>query len=305
MKFCYANRRHTLYPNAYRYTAAPPDAYDDAFLGKVVEMGFEGLEVGSHTLDAFGGDETAIKEFGRRLRDAGIPAVALRSGGSLTAAKGFLENRARLARMIRYGSLLGSHVVNGALSAPPRYPGKPGSSHGWPVSQDASREAMIYDYERLAQEFKRACDQAAQDGIWLSVEVHQNSLVDNSWSAKLLHELVDKRNFGINPDLGNILWTYDVPEESTDDAIKALASISVYWHCKNLMRVYHPEAERAVFLRVPLPDGEIDYRYALSAMVAARFEGYMAIEGTWAGDQFYADKKSLDYVKEILKELGA
>ncbi|GIS30747.1 MAG: hypothetical protein Ct9H90mP2_11300 [Dehalococcoidia bacterium] len=41
-----------------------------------------------------------------------------------------------------------------------------------------------------------------------------------------------------------------------------LPLISNYWHCKNLQTVYHPENERSVFIRVPLQDGEIDYRYA-------------------------------------------
>jgi sugar phosphate isomerase/epimerase len=107
------------------------------------------------------------------------------------------------------------------------------------------------------------------------VEVHQNSLVDNAWSAQLIHGLVGRPNFGINPDLGNLYWTYDVPEESPEDCIRKLAPIAVYWHCKNLLRVYHPEMQRSVFLRVPLPDGEIDYRFALSAMRAAGYAGFV------------------------------
>lgn len=303
MKYCYANRRHTLYPDARDNWNVGPDAYTDAFLGKVAEMGFDGIEVGFPVIDALGGDETATRAFGKRLRDAGVPAVTIRSGGSLTAAKNYQANRAKLERMVRAAALLGTEVVNSALSAPARYPGKPGSGSGWYVSQDSSREGMIYEYERLADELRSACDQAAGDGIAISVEVHQNSLVDNSWSGLLVHQLVDRKNFGINPDLGNILWTYHVPEETTDEAIKALAPVSVYWHCKNLQRVYHPENERAVFLRVPLPDGEIDYRFAISAMVDAGYGGYMAIEGTQAGDQFYADGRSLDYSKGIVAEL--
>jgi hypothetical protein len=59
-----------------------------------------------------------------------------------------------------------------------------------------------------------------------------------------------------------------------------------------------------VFLRVPLPDGEIDYRFASSAMSAAGYTGYMAIEGASSGDQFYADQKSLTYAKTVWAELG-
>ena len=73
----------------------------------------------------------------------------------------------------------------------------------------------------------------------------------------MLHGLVDRENFGINPDIGNVLWTYDVPEEDFDKAIDALSPVSKYWHCKNLHTVYHAENNRSVFIRVPLPDGEI------------------------------------------------
>lgn len=303
MKYCYANRRHTLYPNSYDNWNASPEAYDAAFLRKVAELGFEGIEIGFPALDAVDDDESRLRAFGEKLRSSGVPAVSIRAGGSLVAARHYADNRNKLLRMIRYAGMLGVGIVNGALSAPARYPGKPGSSTGWPVSQDASRDAMIYDYERLAEEFQKACDLAREEGVTISVEVHQNSLVDNSWSAKLIHELVDRPNFGINPDLGNIFWTYDVAEERIEDAIKTLAPISVYWHCKNLMRVYHPENERSVFLRVPLPDGEIDYRFALSAMVEANYPGYMAIEGMQVGDQFYLDGKSLQYAKQVVAEL--
>ena len=82
-------------------------------------------------------------------------------------------------------------------------------------------------------------------------------------------ELIDSPNIFLNPDLGNIYWCYDIPEESTEDAIVALAPHSRYWHCKNLKRVYIPENEHSIFLRTALPDGDIDYRFAITAMKEA------------------------------------
>jgi sugar phosphate isomerase/epimerase len=250
-----------------------------------------------------------VKAFGRRLRRAGLPIGCVRAGGTLTDARHGPRNRQRQVRAVQFAGWVGAEIVNTALSAPARRPGHPpgslpGSQHGWPVAQDASRDAALSEYEALAKACQAACDRAADVGVTVSVEVHQNSLVDNSWSAELIHGLVGRRNFGVNPDLGNVLWTYDVPEESADDCIRRLAPISVYWHCKNLLRVYHPEMQRSVFLRVPLPDGEIDYRFALSAMRAAGYKGFMAIEGASAGDQFHADQRSLAYAKSIWAEIG-
>ena len=307
MRFCYANRRFTLYPDSLNSWDLAPANYNDAFLKRVKSIGFDALEVGMEVLEKTGGTERQIKEFGKRVAGAGLPIGCVRSGGTLTDAKHGPRNQERMARAVDVAAWLGAEVVNGALSAPARQPGhpagsKPGSNSGWPISQDSSRDAMFAEHEALARALQAVCDRAARAGTNISVEVHQNSLVDNSWSAKQVHKLVARKNFGINPDLGNVYWNYDVPEEDTDASIKAMASISVYWHCKNLMRVYHPENQRSVYLRVPLPDGEIDYRFAISAMAAANYKGFMAIEGAWAGDQFYADEKSLTYSKGIWAE---
>jgi sugar phosphate isomerase/epimerase len=55
---------------------------------------------------------------------------------------------------------------------------------------------------------------------------------------------------------------------------------------------------------VPLDDGDIDYRFAISAMVDAGYKGYLAVEGSNLGDQLTHDKRSADYVRGVLKDLG-
>ena len=140
--------------------------------------------------------------------------------------------------------------------------------------------------------------------IRISIEVHQHSIADCSWAALYLLDLIDRPNVGANPDLGNVYWTYDTPEESTEAAIVALAPRSMYWHCKNLVRVHIPELRHSIFLRVPLPDGDIDYRFAIAAMHDAGFDGYLAVEGARDGDQLTSDARSLNYVREILAELA-
>jgi len=66
-----------------------------------------------------------------------------------------------------------------------------------------------------------------------------------------------------------------------------------------------PKVEQAFFSYLPLPDGDIDYRFAVAAMVDAGYDGYLAIEGVRQGDQLTADGKSVQYVKGLLKQLGA
>jgi sugar phosphate isomerase/epimerase len=111
-------------------------------------------------------------------------------------------------------------------------------------------------------------------------------------------------NVGANPDLGNIYWQYEYPDETAEAAIVALAPRSVYWHCKNLRRLHVPEHRRAYFQRVPLPDGDLDYRFAIAAMLDAGYDGYLAIEGARDGDQLSADRRGINYACELMRELS-
>ena len=303
MRFCYAFRRFGCYPQNLNVWDLHPEAFTDNFLARVARMGFDGIEVGAEMLDRVEGGETGVRDFGRRLADAGAPVVSIRSGGSFIDPRRGRTNRERQLRAVQYAGWLGAEVVNSAMSSPPRYE-IAGTGTGRPKSQDSSRDARMMEFEGIAAAWQVACDLGADLGVALSVEVHQNSQVDNSWSALLLNELIDRENFGVNPDLGNVAWTYDVPEEAYEDAIAAMAPAANYWHCKNLLRIHHPENRRTVFLRVPLADGEIDYRFAAEAMHAAGYTGFTVIEGAMGGgDQWSADQSSLDYMKGVWADL--
>ena len=52
-----------------------------------------------------------------------------------------------------------------------------------------------------------------------------------------------------------------------------------------------------------MPDGEIDYRYAITSLTNAGYDGYMDIEGTQNGDQFYKDYQSISYAKNVIESL--
>ncbi len=137
----------------------------------------------------------------------------------------------------------------------------------------------------------------------IAIELHQHSIADNAWSCLHLLDLIDRPNVGVNPDLGNLYWNYEQPEESAEACILALAPKAKYWHCKQLQRLHIPELEGAYFSLVPLPDGGIDYRFAIAAMVEAGYDGYLAIEGVREGDQLYRDGRSVEYCRQILREV--
>ena len=297
MQLVYAYRRENVHPHTGGGMNLPAGQARTEFLTRSKAMGFDGLELGAgdSTADA---DIAALRD---ELADAGLPCLAVRGGG-FTHPRTRQRSVDSLRNAIVYASKIGATVVNSVLGTPLRDPSGPGLTWGERTCQGSSRTATHADFEATAAAIIDASGVAADVGVDITVEVHQHSIVDNSWSALRLMELVARSNVGINPDLGNVLWTYDVPEESCEAAIVALAPHTKYWHCKNLYRVNVPDLQRSVFLQVPLPEGEIDYRFALSALRGVGYTGHVAIEGIRLGDQFARDRASVDYMRGLLAQ---
>ena len=298
MKIIYAFRRIALHPYVSGSLDLPPGEHRGAFLRKSREIGFEGLELGPS--DA---PEREVRDLRKSLEDAGLPCRAIRGGGLNLHPRTTRGSRDRMERALRYTAWIGAPILNTTIGMPHPHPGGPGTLVGEPTAQGSSREAREEDFERAAQGLRAVAPLAADLGVTISIEIHQHCLADNSWSGLHLMDLVDHPAVGLNPDLGNIYWNYDVPEESSEAAISAMAPRAKYWHCKNLRRVYFPEIKKAVFLQAPLPDGEIDYRFALTALLRAGYQGDIAVEGIRLGDQFLGDGRSVAYVRDLLKEL--
>jgi sugar phosphate isomerase/epimerase len=304
MKFTYAYRRSQFYPQRGEGLRVPSGDLRRKYFAKVKSLGFEGIELGLDGLSGDAASDDALAELLRDLEEEGLPCVALRGGGSLVAPKAGLENEAQLPAAVEMATKLHAGIVNLALASPPADPQAPGGGYGETVSQGSSRQARADDYERTAKVLASLADQALAVGVQLSIELHQRSIVDNSWSLLRLIDLIDRPNVGVNADAANTYWAYEEAEESFEDAITALAPRSNYWHCKNLTRTHIPEFHRAIYTRVPIPDGDLDYRFAVSAMVEAGYDGFVAIEGMRVGDQLSSDTRSLERLKSLFQELS-
>ena len=305
MKFCYAFRRATFYPfmagAAWDIPSEPKTRTE--YLGKVRDMGFDGIELGFEAFGGFDATEETAKGFQSALADAGAPCVAIRAGGGLCQPGVAAENRRRLEKAVEIAGWTGVGIVNTALGSPPRDSTLDTGPSGERSSHGSSALATGEDFIRTATALRAVGAMAGDVGADITIEVHQHSIADNSWSTLHLLELTDSPHVFANPDLGNVLWTYEEPEETSEECISALASRSRYWHCKSLQRVHVPELNHSYFIRTALPDGDIDYRFALSAMHEAGYEGYFALEGTNTGDQLHKDGRSVEYIRGIMAEL--
>lgn len=305
MKISYAFRRSVFHPfddPRGPGNELPPKEVRRAYLQKVKACGFEGIEVGVRSA---GSTEAEVRELRQELEGEGVPCAAVRGGGGFTHPRVAAQSKQRVLDAIRTASWIGSGLLNMTVGTPPRNPHGPGTGVGERLPQGSSRLASEADFELTARHLREAAAVAADLGVEISIEMHQHSIADNSWSCLHLLELIDHPSVGVNPDLGNLYWNYDVPEETNEASITALAPKAKYWHCKQLLRVHVPELQKSYFVMVPLPDGEIDYRFAITTMVQAGYKGYLAVEGCRGGDQLYRDGRSVSYCREILRELGA
>lgn len=304
MKLCYALRRGVYYPSQKDNFGEMPDKQHRArYLARVKAAGFDGVEL------PIGGalkgevSEAAGRDLASELRDAGLPVICVRGGGPVAHPREGAAVRERIFKVVQYAAWVGAEVVNSTIVTPATQPNGPGAERrGEPVSQGASRYATEQDFVETARALRQVGQRAADHGLKFSIEIHQGSIADNSWSGLKLLDLIDLPNVGVNPDLGNIFWHFDEPEETTEAAIVALAKRSTYWHCKNLKKVYYPQLQKAIFLRVPLDLGDIDYRFAVSAMVAAGYSGAMSIEGANTGDQITQDARSAAYARDLIAD---
>ncbi len=303
MNIAYGFRREASYPHFGRGTNLMPKAIRGRWLKKVKEMGFVGFEMGHELPDGMVSNEANVKDIAKEVTDAGLSVFGIRGGGSVANPRTGEVTKKRWEGAIQFASWIGSPIVNSSMGAGTD-PAQPGSLTGETVSQGSSEAASQQDYEISADALRGFADRAADLGIGISIEIHQHSIFDTTWAARKIHTLVDRPNLSINPDLGNIYWTWDNPHETSEQAIHDIAPVSNhYWHCKNLKRVYFPELERAIFLQTPLPDGDIDYCFALTAMIQGGFDGTIIVEGMRVGDPYYGDRKSCDYLKQLVAEL--
>lgn len=175
------------------------------------------------------------------------------------------SSRERVERAIHQAHAIGCNLVNMTVSTPASDPTGPGANGvGERISQGGSRYATEADFEITAHHMREVGKIAAGLGVSIAIEMHQHSIADNSWSTLHLLDLIGLPNVGCNPDLGNLYWCYEEPEESVERCIVALAPRAKYWHCKQLIRVHVPEVQKAYYIKVPLPDGDMDYRFAVA-----------------------------------------
>ena len=207
---------------------------------------------------------------------------------------------------MRYAGWTGASVVNTALVSPATHPDGPGAGRqGEQVSQGASRTASEQDFVRTAEHLRKAGRVAADLGVKIAIEVHQGSIADNSTATLHLLDLVGLDNVGANPDLGNIYWHYEQPEETCRNGDRgARAAGGVLALQEPAQACTFPSSTARSSRACRCPTATSTTASPSPPCATPGYDGYLAIEGAREGDQLSQDRRGVEYVNVILKELS-
>jgi sugar phosphate isomerase/epimerase len=149
------------------------------------------------------------------------------------------------------------------------------------------RDMADDERERAAGVVRDLAAAAAESGSEISLELHDDGMLDSAEFCLDMVRRVAAKNVGVNPDLGNLIRGGASPG-AWREALTKLAPCTNNWHVKNYKNTQP----------APIWDGEIDYAQAMSIMRSAGYRGWVSIE-SYFGDVLDLQRRSLQYLREL------
>ena len=213
------------------------------------------------------------------------------------------KNKKDLKHVVELAKEVRPKIINISLSLEPEVSQTPEDRiKGLSVSPGGSSEAKAEDFIEIAEFLAELAEDADGVGVGLAIELHHCSIADTSRNLIKILELANHPNLSANPDLGNLYWGYENPEEPWYEAVERLVGRVCIWHVKNVQRIHVPEVERSFFVHAALDEGDIDYRWVLARLIAGGFNGYISVEGAGPGDVLAFAARGKAYLDELLND---
>jgi len=263
-------------------------------------QGFAGIDVADTWLNWYAMPEPDLREFRDQVKAVGLVISGLNPYRCILARhSSAAQNFEKLKQSVATCRLLDCHMLNLALSVP--FPAD------WSERERAERQHSLArdrdfsddDYQRVAEQLATLADDAARDGIQLTIELHDDGMTDTSAGVLRLHRLINRPNVGVNPDLQNG-YRVPYPTENWRAALLALAPVTNYWHVKSCSKVYHYDEDRSYSLRASLQDGDIDHRWALTQLARFGYDGWIVIE-SGGGDSLHTAASDRAYMADLVE----
>lgn len=149
----------------------------------------------------------------------------------------------------------------------------------------------------------QACDRAARHGARLATEIHFGQYFETAPMARRMIDLVQRPNFGVIHDAGNMHITGDSYGE---EAVKLLGDRIFHVHVKDMVKADASDKTAhdypaGRFKRAPLNAGNVDHRSLFRALARAGYQGYLSCEASGGDDAIAVAKYEFAELQKLLK----
>ena len=254
----------------------------------VADAGFDGIEWSPRWCDYDGLGDTKIGCWADEVIGSGLNVSAINLNRViLTRTDQAAENMRRIDGAIRAAGPLRCDNVNLSLSMPTPPDSRRDRLKGSDVSCDES--------ERTIESLHQLADVAQEHGVTLTLELHDDGLLDTAQLCIETLSRLARTNVGVNPDLGNLIRNEPF-HGNWRAALNLLAPKMTLWHLKN----YRSGRPTAIW------DGDIDYRGAITTVRDVGFDGWCSIESYFGDDVMRLQRESLAWIQSLsLRETTA
>jgi sugar phosphate isomerase/epimerase len=241
--------------------------------------GFEAIELSPRWLDFRQLPDSQLRQIRQEIADVGLVVSGINLNRCiLTRSESAMQNRQLLVQSLVAAEILQAPLVNVSLAMP-----TPPTNSRLVVRGCDVPESEHDGSSRLLSEMAA---NAQHLDVSLSLELHDDGLLDTPELCLKMLERIDLANVGVNPDLGNICRGNG--SDAWEQALLLLAPHTNCWHVKNFSGGKPAQ----------LWGGDIDYFRAMTIMQAANYNGPVSIE-SYFGDAVENQLQSLAYLKQM------
>jgi sugar phosphate isomerase/epimerase len=247
-------------------------------LAWAANQGFEGIEISPHWLDFARLDSPELTQVATDAAAAGLVVSGINVNRCLfTHGEEAAKNLQVINRAIDAAAIMGAANVTLSLSLP---------MHGPPRPIYRGRDTPVAERQQCAELLSLLARRAKACNVSLSLELHDDGLLDTAELCLEMLNRVSATNVGVNPDLGNLVRGDHAADWQA--ALQTMAPHANNWHVKNY-RTGQPS---------PVWEGDIDYIQAFRIMRDAGYAGWVSIE-SYFSEPLDLQARSLAWLQRV------
>jgi len=254
-------------------------------------IGYDGIEV----MVGFGADHLDVRcpparaaEIGIVARDNGLDVCLIYTtlgGNALAGERPRKQGLDDVERFLEIGDSMSCKMLK--------------------VTAGRLKESAYRDDEArvVADWLGKACDRAARHGARIATEIHFRQYCETVDMACRMIALVDRPNFGVIHDAGNLHITGD---DYGENSVKRLGNRIFHVHIKDMVKAAADDQAAhdypaGRFKRALLNEGDVDHRSLFGALQRARYGGYLSCEASGGDDPVAVARHEFDEMQRLLR----